>query len=224
MSKIPTSQGAADLDQYNRDAAARLAIRDVVEAWAIWRDSGEWDRLLTLWHDDGEMVATWMQAPAADFVASSRAASAAGLDVLHRLAGTVIDVAGSRAVAQTKMTISQRTIVDGVTVDVACDGRFYDFFEERGGLWKIVLRQPIYERDRIDSVIPGRAIELDTELLSSFPAGYRHLAYLQTIAGMQVKRDMPGRSGPEIEALYARGRAWLAGRRGHPGDISFPIS
>jgi hypothetical protein len=26
-----------------------------------------------------------------------------------------------------------------------------------------------------------------------------------------VKRDMPGLKGPEVEALYARGAAWLAG-------------
>jgi hypothetical protein len=27
-----------------------------------------------------------------------------------------------------------------------------------------------------------------------------------------VKPDMPGLKGPEVEALYARGRTWLAGR------------
>jgi hypothetical protein len=41
--------------------------------------------------------------------------------------------------------------------------------------------------------------------------GYRHLAYLQTQIGFAVKTDMPGLKGPEAEALYARGRAWLEG-------------
>jgi hypothetical protein len=27
-----------------------------------------------------------------------------------------------------------------------------------------------------------------------------------------VKRDMPGLKGPEVEALYARGAAWLQGK------------
>jgi hypothetical protein len=47
--------------------------------------------------------------------------------------------------------------------------------------------------------------------LRRFPEGYRHLAYLQTQIGYAVKRDMPGLRGPEVEALYRRGRAWLRG-------------
>jgi len=34
---------------------------------------------------------------------------------------------------------------------------------------------------------------------------------LQTRIGYNVKKDMPGLKGPEVEALYARGRKWLAG-------------
>jgi hypothetical protein len=58
---------------------------------------------------------------------------------------------------------------------------------------------------------PGAHLTLDPELLSRFPEGYRHLAYLQTKAGFEVKRDMPGARGPEMEALIERGRRWLAG-------------
>ena len=42
-------------------------------------------------------------------------------------------MAGNRAIAQTKMTISQRALVHDVLVDVVCTGRFYDFFEKRDG-------------------------------------------------------------------------------------------
>jgi hypothetical protein len=31
------------------------------------------------------------------------------------------------------------------------------------------------------------------------------------LAGYPVKPDMPGLRGPGVEALYARGAAWLAG-------------
>lgn len=96
-------------------------------------------------------------------------------------------------------------------VDVTCIGRFYDFFESRAGAWKIALRQPIYERDRIDPVDPGAPLTLDHGLLEQFPVGYRHLAYLQTLIGLTVKRDLPGRAGPEVEALYRRGQEWLDG-------------
>jgi hypothetical protein len=98
-----------------------------------------------------------------------------------------------------------------VLCDATCYGRFYDLFERRSGIWKIVFRQPIYERDRLDLVQPGIAPILDQDLLASFPQGYRHLGYLQTKLGMDVMRDMPGLTGPEVEAKYAQGSAWLEG-------------
>jgi hypothetical protein len=57
----------------------------------------------------------------------------------------------------------------------------------------------------------GAAPHLDAAVLERFPEGYRHLAYLQHGIGYPVKRDMPGLVGPEVEALYADGAAWLAG-------------
>jgi hypothetical protein len=102
--------------------------------------------------------------------------------------------------------------VHEVPVDVVCTGRFYDFLEKRDGRWGLVLRQPIYEKDRMAPVDPAAHLTLDPALLQRFPEGYRHLAYLQTQIGFTVKPDMPGLKGPEVEALYARGRTWLAGR------------
>ena len=191
------------------DPVSFFEIQRVVEDWAIFRDSGQFDRLMSLWHDDGRMMTTWAQVSAADFVSRSRQAFADGAMVNHTLSGCHIDIVGNRAIAQTKMTITQRGLIDGIMCDAICDGRFYDFFERRGGAWRIVLRQPIYERDRLSPVELGAAPTLDQDLLQQFPDGYRHLAYLQTKLGMVVKTDMPGLRGPEIEALYARGAAWL---------------
>jgi hypothetical protein len=96
-------------------------------------------------------------------------------------------------------------------VDVVCTGRFYDFIEEKADGWKVVLRQPIYEKDRMDPIDPAARLELDPALLSRFPEGYRHLAYLQTGIGYEVKTDMPGLKGEKVQALYAEGAAWLRG-------------
>ena len=194
-----------------RERLDRLAIRELVENWVVWRDAGDWDRFAGVWHDDGRMMATWFQGPAADFIRVSREGFDRGVRILHFLGGTSMDLAGDRAIAQTKMTISQRASVDGVMCDVVCTGRFYDFIERRAGRWGLVLRQPIYEKDRLDPIDPAAKLALDASLLAQFPEGYRHLAYLQTRIGYQVKRDMPGLTGAEVESLYARGRRWLDG-------------
>ena len=191
----------------------QLAIREVIENWVLWRDAGDWDRFRGVWHEDGYMMATWFQGPAAEFIRVSREGWDRGVSILHFLGGVTIDLAGDRAISQTKMTISQRATVHDVPCDVVCTGRFYDFFEKRAGRWAIVLRQPIYEKDRMDPVDPSKNLSLDAKLLSQFPEGYRHLAYLQSGLGYAVKRDMPGLKGPEVEALYARGRRWLAGEQ-----------
>jgi hypothetical protein len=189
----------------------RREIRELLENWVVWRDAGLWDRFRTVWHDDGVMMATWFQGSADEFIRVSKQGWDKGVSILHFLGGSSIDLAGNRAVSQTKMTISQRGDVDGVSCDIVCTGRFYDFLEKREGRWGIVLRQPIYEKDTMAPVNPSARLELDAELLVRFPAGYRHLAYIQTRIGYKVKPDMPGLKGPEVERLYARGAAWLEG-------------
>jgi hypothetical protein len=190
----------------------RAAIRELVENWAVWRDAGDWERFRTVWHADGRMMATWWQGHYEDFIRVSQEGFERGVRILHFLGGSSIEVAGDRAIAQTKMTITQRVDVHGVLCDVVCTGRFYDFFARRDGYWGLVLRQPIYEIDRLIPVSGDPGPTLDQTILDRFPDGYRHLAYVQTLVGYEVKRDMPGLTGPEVQELYARGGEWLAGR------------
>lgn len=196
--------------------ADRDEIRDLIENWVIWRDAGLWDRFRTVWSPGARINATWFQGTAEEFIRASEEGWQRGVSILHFLGGTTITVVGDRATAQTKMTISQRDTVEGVLCDVVCAGRFYDFLEKRDGRWLMVLRQPLYERDRIDPVRSGEVVKLDRELLARFPAGYQHLAYLQTRIGYDVKTDMPGIAGPGADALYARGERWLAGESPTP--------
>jgi len=152
----------------NEELIDKLALRELVDNWAIWRDAGFWDKFRTVWHDDGRMMATWTQGTADEFIEMNKQ-------------------------------------------DVVCTGRFYDFLEKRDGRWGMCLRQPIYEKDRMDPIEPNAAISLDQSVLDEFPSGYQHLAYLQSQVGYPVKKDMPGLKGKEVEALYATGANWLAG-------------
>ncbi len=202
------------MDELMPDIAAdKVIIRELVENWALWRDARLWDRYRTVWHADGRMMATWFQGSFEEFIKVNDEGWARGVRILHFLGGSSVDVSGNRAIAQTKMTISQRAPVEGVICDVVCTGRFHDFFDRRDGRWGMVLRQPIYEKDRLDPVDPAAKLVLDQDLLARFPEGYRHLAYLQSKIGYKVKTDMPGIDGPELERLYARGAAWLKGER-----------
>jgi SnoaL-like domain len=196
-----------------RDTADRLAIRDLIENWVLWRDGRLWDRFRTVWHQEGQMWATWFQGSYEEFIRVSQEGYDRGVRIMHVLGGMSIDIKGKRAIAQTRMAIQQRAPVEGVLCDVTCSGKFYDFLEKRRGRWGIVLRRLAYEKDRLDPVDPAAELKLDPALLAQFPEGYRHLAYLQSRIGYKVKKDMPGLDGPELEALYAQGAAWLKGKK-----------
>jgi hypothetical protein len=190
----------------------RLAIRQLIDNWVLWRDSGFWERFRTVWHPEGKMMATWTQGTGDEFIEMNKKGWVNNVSILHFQGAHFSDISGNRAIAQTKMHINQRDKVHGVLVDVICTGRFYDFLEKRDGKWGFVLRQPIYEKDRMDPVTAGETVPLDRQKLDSFPEGYKHLAYLQSHIGFPVKSNMPGLKGERVEQLYEAGEAWLEGK------------
>lgn len=186
------------------------AILSLINKWIVFRDTGNWERLRPIWHEDGRMSASWRQGTADEFIESNRANWDKGLSIFHELGAVVIDVHGERAISQTKMTITQRAALDGVLCDVTCMARHHDRWEKRGGLWGLVLRETVFDRDRLDAVTPGQTPPLDLELLNQFPEPYRHLGYLQSKLGFDISRDIPRLRSEAAERLYAEGRAWLA--------------
>src|ERR1019366_7438987 len=114
---LPSQTQQKSMDERTLDI---LAIKEVIENWAVWRDSGDWERFRTVWHDDGYMMATWFQGTAEEFIRVNQEGWNRGGSILHLLGGTSVELAGNRAIAQTKMTISQRALVHDVMVDVLC--------------------------------------------------------------------------------------------------------
>ena len=53
---------------------ARMRIREIVENWVLWRDTGAWDRLRTCYHPDGRMQTVWFQGSVDAFIAGCRLA------------------------------------------------------------------------------------------------------------------------------------------------------
>ncbi len=187
-------------------------IRDLIERWAVYRDALLWDKFRTIWHKNGRMKATWTEGAFEDFIRMTEEGVRHGLNILHILGGSAIEVSGSRATSMTKMIILQRANLDGVLCDVTSYARHFDLWEMIDERWGLVSRETICDKDRIDPVNTNEKIQLDDSILSQFPVEYRHLAYLQTKAGYTVDRDVPRLSGGKaLEALYRRGDAWLMG-------------
>ena len=190
----------------------RLAIRELAENWIVYRDTRDWERFLEVWHEDGSLMTTWGgRASPQSFTEAATRGYAQGDRAIHANGGTAVQLAGDRAIGQTKLRIMQRGMVEGVECDVTCLGRSYDFYERREGRWGLVLRQVIYERDSIATVDPNATVTLDPDRLARFPQGYARLAYLQEGLGHKITADMPTAEGPRLDALVEQGRSWLDG-------------
>ncbi|HEX4751822.1 MAG TPA: nuclear transport factor 2 family protein, partial [Solirubrobacterales bacterium] len=84
----------------------RLAIRELVENWSIYRDNREWERFLTVWHDDGVMMTTWGgKATPQQFVEAATKGFAKGDRMLHIVGGVTSLVEGDRGFAMSKLRI-----------------------------------------------------------------------------------------------------------------------
>jgi len=187
-----------------------MQIRDLIERWAVYRDALQWDKFRTIWHPGGIMTATWTEGPFEDFIKMNTEGVKRGLNILHILGGSAIEVNGTRATSMTKFMILQRAQVEGVLCDVTCIARHFDLWENRGGKWGLCYRGTIADKDRIDPVDNTETVALDKALLEQFPIEYRHLAYLQTKAGYSVSKDCPRFSGgAALDALYKKGDDWL---------------
>lgn len=104
-----------------------LAILRLIQRWILLRDTGDWARLRTIWHDDGTMTAGWRRGTADEFIAASKARWEDGrIRAMHRLGAIEVEIHGERAISQNKVTILMRASVEGVLCDVTCDGRHLD--------------------------------------------------------------------------------------------------
>lgn len=187
----------------------KLTITEVVQSWAMYRDIGDWERLRSTVHVDATMTATWYNGSFDGFIEAIQASWRKGSRSQHFVGSTVVDLQGTKAVAQTRMSILVRGKLGDQAVDVTSVGRFFDRVEKRQGVWRIAKRCVIYEKDRMDPVSPQALISLEPALLEKFPEGYRHLAYLQTKAGGEVNPNLPTANGPVLDQLLTQADAWL---------------
>ena len=186
-----------------------LAIERLLRNWGLWRDTQRWDELRGAFAPNARITTTWFNGAAADFVEASMRSAAKPALVLHSMGPSTVTVRGHRAIAETRVALLLRDRLDGVEVDVTCHGRFVDRLVKQNDRWMILERLPIYEKDALVPTRPGAIVPLDEAALARFPAGYRHLAYLQSRAGATIVMDIPGHNSEAQREVVAAAQAWL---------------
>jgi len=190
----------------------RLDCMDLIQAWALYRDQGRWAELLDTFHPDGTIAVTWFKGAFPDFVEASKRAAAGSKSLSkHQIGWPLVTLRGDRAMAETSIAIHGRATLDSVLVDNVSYGRFLDRLERRAGRWRIAERIAIYEKDRLDPVVPGEAFDrfmTETDF-SIYPEAYRFIGHRLVSAGRKLVSPIIVNASPEAEALYRRYRDWL---------------
>ncbi len=198
------------------DATVQHEIADLLTRWGHARDAGDWQTLAACFHDDAMIHLSWMSGPAEDFLAGSKLMAAnkkPGAHTKHQIVGSWILVNRARAFARCHVNLFSRAEIDGYEFDFQAWFRFLDRLERRDGAWRIVERTAVYEKDRMDPVVPGSVPDsyfagLD---LSPFPPQIRFLSYRHSRTGNVSAPDQIFASSDEAAALQRACEDWLAG-------------
>ena len=191
----------------------KVICAELVQAWGFARDQGKWDDLAAIFHPGGEIAVSWFRGPYPEFVAHCRRNFGKGSEAKHLLWPARVHVNGARATAETSVAILVRQTIEGIVVDLTSNGRFLDRLERRDGVWKMVERAALYEKDRLDPVEPSPKFDalMAGAGAHKHPAPYRYMAYRVHAAGRSLAEPVHYDGRPETEALKARYAAWLAG-------------
>ena len=192
------------------------AIREVRRTWAFARDLGEWDRLAGCFHSDASITVSWYSGPAAGFVQRSREMGTARKPEernKHWLGNMRAEVHGERATLETDVNIVIREYLDGHLFDYLAWSRFYDLFENRDGVWRIFKMSCIYDKDRLDPVIPGSvpASFYQSVPLTGIESGFAFMRFRQVKKGRSVPPGIILGDSPGETLLKQEGARWLAG-------------
>ncbi len=190
-------------------------ISDLLVRWGHARDGDDWEVLARCFHDDATIHISWISAPAVEFVARSRELAAGrrpGSHTKHLISGPWIQVNGMRAFSRCHVNLYIRVEIGGHQLDLESWFRFFDRLEKRDGEWRIATRHAVYEKDRLDPVVPGTGAEqlLAGLEFSEFPPAARHLCYLQTASGRPVPGRLISVYSDEEAALRQSCETWLA--------------
>ena len=196
---------------------AEYEVRRVRQVWAFARDHGEWDTMRACFHPDATVCVSWYSGPASTFIERTIAMATERRpeeSSKHWFGNSRVSVKGDRAILETDTMVLGRDCFDGHLFDFTIYLRMYDRIERREGQWKILRMDAIYDKDRLDPVIPGSvpAAFFDGVRLT----GPRRRDRLDALAPARRRaapcRPTSSSAGTDSEKkLRAEAEAWLAG-------------
>lgn len=192
------------------DASAEIA--DLVNNWAFYRDQEAWSELGATFHDEGTISLSWFDGPHKGFVAASQNLAKSNRALLKHYIGVPrIRIDGDRALSGVNITIMVRAKTPFGEVDTTSYARFIDRIEKRDGVWRILKRTAVYEKDRADPVDRPALPEAFFEGLDRYPAELRFLASSLDKGGVELSKTTVLDKSPQLATLHMEGDAWLAG-------------
>lgn len=193
------------------------AIRCVRQTWAFARDQGEWETMRACFHPDATVRVLWYSGPVATFLERTIASAAErkpGESSKHWFGNSRVLVKGDRALLETDTMVIGRNSFKGHLFDFTLYLRLYDRVERRQGQWRILRMDAIYDKDRLDPVIPGSvpAGFFEGINLTGPDAAIGLMRWRIEKRGGKIPSDLPIGGTDSERQLRAEAEAWLAGR------------
>ncbi len=191
------------------------AVRRVRQVWAMARDNGEWDTFRACFHPDATVRVLWYSGPVGPFIEQtieSAAKRKPGEKInRHWLGNYRVWLNGSRALLETDTMVMNRDRFKGHLFDYTIYLRLYDQLERRDGEWRILRMDAIYDKDRLDPVLPGSLPpDFFDGVATSGPDSVMSLTRWRLAArGSQLPSDLPIGGMESERKLRAQNEAWL---------------
>ncbi|MDL2214100.1 nuclear transport factor 2 family protein [Clostridia bacterium OttesenSCG-928-O13] len=186
----------------------KAEIKELLEFERFCRDNALWDEMKKCFAPDSTVDISWYQGSGHGFVdASSKMAARAP----HKIHNTQMWLNGNKAVAIMMTSIQNRSVVEGVPMDLSSDAKLVYRAVKREGLWYVFSFTSIYEQDSLVPAYPCGAVSLPEGALDGYRKSYAALCYTMGRSNTRPINDgLAGIDRPDlVEKLYRETDAWL---------------
>lgn len=188
----------------------KQAIAEVVRLERFWRDTGQWGKLADCYTEDSYVRTTWFRGSGKEFAAASREMAERGRVSTHPITPVLIRINGDRALCESMAEIRNRSVIDGVEVDMVQYCRFFSRLRRTPAGWKLVTFDGIYGRDTITPTNPADELPFDFDELRKERPSYRVWAYVLRLRGYDVGQEELGDDRPDLlKPFYEAAERWL---------------